>query len=719
MKRIIVCLAALIITGMANMSASSIKDATDKQSSSNTEESISSPNGEITLTFLLNEKGEPYYTVSYKGEIVVRESRLGFILTDGKEMKSGFVVESVKRSECDTVWKPIWGEVNSIRDNFSGLTAELKKDNGEGMTIHFKVYNDGIGFRYEFDKNDALSYFRIKDELTEFAMTADHRTFWIPGAYDSNEFPYSTTRISEIDAYKVDGSGIGTNEVFADNAIQSPVMLKSDNGLYINIFEASLVDYPAMQLSIDRGKDVFTASLVPDAYGIKAYLQTPCRTPWRVVLISDKATDILASKTILNLNDPCKLDNFDYIKPQKYIGIWWEMHVPDRSSWNYADMGNIKLEGMDWNSLTPNGRHGATTSHTKEYIDFAAENGFASVLVEGWNVGWEDWSGNWKEEVFDFISPYPDFDVAELSEYAKSKGVGLIMHHETSGSVTNYERRIDGAIDFMKQYDYGAVKTGYVGKIIPRGEKHDGQWMVNHYNRVIKKMADNNIMLVAHEPVRPTGLHRTYPNLMACEAARGNEFNAWSAGNPPEHETILPFTRLMGGPMDYTPGIFEIKMDHYQAGNKCQVHTTLAKQLALYVTMYSPIQMAADLIENYRKKMDAFQFIKDVDVDWDNSVYLEAEPGDYITVARKSKGKEIWFVGAITDENSRTALIDCSFLAPGVKYTATVYADADDADWQKNPMSYCIYNKRITSKSTLKIKLAPGGGCAIKIVKVN
>ena len=468
---------------------------------------------------------------------------------------------------------------------------------------------------------------------------------------------------------------------------------------------------------VDQKNFVLTAQLAPDATGTKVYMQTPHNSPWRTVIVSDKAADILASKTILNLNEPCKIGNTDFIKPQKFVGIWWGMHVPDHWSWNYSDTPNLKLKNTDWNALKPYGRHGATTENVKRYIDFAAANGIEGVLVEGWNIGWEDWAGNWKEEVFDFVTPYPDFDVKGLQAYAAGKGVKLIMHHETSASVTNYERRIDKAIEFMKENGYDAVKTGYVGWIIPRGEKHDGQWMVNHYQRVIEKMAANRIMIDQHEPVRPTGQHRTYPNLMACEAARGNEFNAWSAGNPPEHETILPFTRLMGGPMDYTPGIFEIKMDYYKPGNTCQVHTTLAKQLALYVTMYSPLQMAADLIENYEKKMDAFQFIKDVAVDWDDTRYLEAEPGDYITIARKAKGTGDWFIGAITDENSRVANIDFSYLEPKTWYVATIYGDAPASHWKDNPMAYEIRKVLVQNSSVLKQKLAAGGGVAISVKK--
>lgn len=677
---------------------------------------LSSPNGKLSMSFLLNELGEPYYTLTLNEREVIKPSKMGFVLKGLPDLKEEFEIKNVKRNNHNEIWKPIWGEVSHIQNNYNELMVELEqKKEQRTIKIRFRMYNEGLGFRYEFDEQPHLSYFKIVDEVTQFALTDDHTVFWIPGDYDTNEYLYTTTQLSEINAADVDGSGIGTHGYFAENAIQTPTLLKSKEGLYISIFEAALLNYPAMNLLIDQEKLLMTCSLVPDAYGTKAYMQTPEVTPWRTIMVSDKATDILASKMILNLNEPNKIQDTSFIKPQKYIGIWWGMHVPNYWSWNYADKNNIKLNNTDWNKLTPNGKHGATTQNVKRYIDFAAANNIESVLVEGWNVGWEDWAGNWKEDVFDFTTPYPDFDVEELKEYAQKKGVSLIMHHETSASVTNYERHIDHAIDFMKENGYNAVKTGYVGWIIPRGEHHDGQWMVNHYQRIIEKMAENRIMIDQHEPVRPTGQHRTYPNLMACEAARGNEFNAWSSGNPPEHETILPFTRLLGGPMDYTPGIFEIKMNYYQQGNPNQVHTTLAKQLALYVTMYSPLQMAADLIENYEKRMDAFQFIKDVAVDWEDTKYLEAEPGDYITVARKAKNKDEWFVGAITDENARTAIIKLDFLKPETNYIATIYEDASTAHWQQNPMAYNIRIIDVNNKSVINQKLARGGGVAIKI----
>lgn len=683
-------------------------------------ENLTSPDNNFNLNFYLNELGEPVYSLSYKQKVLIKPSGMGFELLNSASMKSGFTLQKTERKTVDDTWKPVWGEVKEIRDNYNELLVVLdqKKEN-RSIKIRFRLFNDGLGFRYEFDKQPNLNYFRITEECTEFSMTGDHKIFWIPGDYDTNEYPYTTTRLSEVDASKVNGNGIGTHGFFAKNAVQTPTLMKTEDGIYISLFEAGLVDYSAMQLLINQKNFVLTSSLVPDATGTKVYMQTPQNTPWRTIIASDKAADILASKTILNLNEPSKIADPGFIKPQKFIGIWWGMHVPNTMSWDYAHAPNIKLKDTDWNSLVPLPQHGAKTSNVKRYIDFAAENGFSGVLVEGWNVGWEDWAGNWKEEVFDFVTPYPDFDIKFLNEYAHSKGVKLIMHHETSASVTNYERHIDKAIELMKQYGYDAVKTGYVGWIIPRGEKHDGQWMVNHYIRVAEKMAANRIMLDAHEPVRPTGLHRTYPNWMACEAARGNEFNAWSEGNPPEHETILPFTRLMGGPMDYTPGIFEIKMDYYQKGNTHQVHTTLAKQLALYITMYSPLQMAADLPENYEKRMDAFQFIKDVAVDWDDTKYIEAEPGDYITIARKQKNSDNWFIGGITNEDGRFAVIPLNFLDEKTLYVATIYGDAIDADWKTNPMAYKIQKVLVNNKSVLKQKLAPGGGVAVSLMKAE
>jgi glucan 1,4-alpha-glucosidase len=697
-------------------------------------QNVASPNENLSLTFKLTTGGEPVYSLSYKGKAVVKESKMGFLLKDTAALLGGFTVVDTKIDQRDETWNPVWGEVKTIRSNYNELAVTLQqvtispvqtaasysaygdtKKLTRKITIRFRLFDDGLGFRYEFPVQDDLKYFTLLDEKTEFNLTGDHKTFWIPGDYDSNEFVYNTTNLSAIDASigkKADE--ISFRSPVADNAVQTPLMMKTSDGLYINIHEAALVNYPAMQILVDRKNFALRSHLVPNAVGSAAFLQTPARTPWRTVIVSDKAAEILASKMILNLNEPSKIKDTGWIKPQKFIGVWWEMHV-NKSSWNYADVNNIILAETDWSALKPNGRHGATTANVKRYIDFAAANRIDGVLVEGWNVGWEDWYGNWKEEVFDFVTPYPDFDVKELQTYAAAKRVKLIMHHETSGSATNYERRLDEAFRFMKQNGYDAVKTGYVGKIIPRGEHHDGQWMVNHYNYVAATAARYQIMIDPHEPVRPTGLSRTFPNWLASEAGRGNEFNAWSVGNPPEHETILPFTRLIGGPMDYTPGIFEIKMSYYDAKKTEQVHTTLAKQLALYVTMYSPLQMAADLPENYAKRMDAFQFIKDVAVDWDETRIIEAEPGDFLTIARKAKNKNEWFVGAITDENARAASVSLDFLASGQTFVAAVYADAANADWQINPTAYEVKSYLVNNQTVLKLALAKGGGAAVSL----
>jgi glucan 1,4-alpha-glucosidase len=675
-------------------------------------QTINSPNGRLKMSFQLSPEGEPVYELLFGEKHVINKSKLGIELKNSPSFIKGFSIVKIDSSAKDETWEPVWGEVKQIRNNYKELAVTLKNGNRE-MILRFRLFNDGLGFRYEFPRQDELSYFIVSNEITEFNLTGDHKTFWIPGDYDTNEYFYINCKLSEIDAsVGKEFDEIGTKALAGPNVVQTPLMMKTEDGLYINIHEAALVDYPAMNLNVNQNNFSLSSVLVPDALGNKAYLQTPCKTPWRTIIVSDKAVDILASKTILNLNEPTKIENTDWIKPTKYVGIWWPMHI-GTATWNYADVGNIKLDQTDWKSLTPNGKHGATTENTKRYIDFAAANGFDGVLVEGWNVGWEDWSGNWKEEVFDFVTPYPDYDVKVLEEYAKSKNVKMIMHHETSASVTNYERRMDEAYRFMKDNHYDAVKTGYVGWVIPRGEHHDGQWMVNHYVRVAEKTAKYKIMLDAHEPVRPTGLHRTYPNWLACEAARGNEFNAWSRGNPPEHETILPFTRLMGGPMDYTPGIFQIKMNYYNPDKKEYVHTTLVKQLALYVTMYSPLQMAADLPENYERFPDAFQFIKDVAVDWDDTKIISAEPGDYITIARKAKGKNDWYLGAITDENSRSEKVELNFLDKDKIYVATIYADAKDASWDKNPMVYEIKAYLVNSNTVLWLSLADGGGAAV------
>jgi len=681
-------------------------------------QTVHSPGKKLTLNFQLSPIGEPLYQLSYGAKTVVKLSRLGLQLQGQPGLDQGFTVARIDSSQHDDTWAPVWGEVKQIRNHYQELAVTLQQptNSNRRLVLRFRLYDDGLGFRYEFPQQASLTYFVVQDEKTEFNLPANHKAFWIPGDYDSNEYTYSTTRLSEVNTTSVTPIQLKA----APTTVQTPLMLKSDDGLYVNLHEAALVNYPAMMLNVNPQTFSLSSQLVPDATGAKAYLQAPEHTPWRTIVVSNRAPEVLASKLILNLNEPTALTSTEWIKPQKFVGVWWEMHV-NKASWNYADTSNIKLAGTDWSKLKPNGRHGANTANVKRYIDFAAKHGLQSVLVEGWNVGWEDWAANWKEEVFDFVTPYPDFDVQELQRYAASKGVKVMMHHETSSSVTNYERRQNEALRFMKQNGYDAVKTGYVGRIIPRGEHHDGQWMVNHYNRTAANMARQQIMVDMHESVRPTGLHRTYPNWLASEAARGNEFNAWSSGNPPEHETILPFTRLMGGPMDYTPGIFHIKLEPWNAtANKgWQVHTTLAKQLALYVTLYSPLQMAAALPEAYEKHLDAFQFIKDVPVDWDDTRILAAEPGDYLTTARKAKGNEEWYVGSITDENARQQNVRLDFLTPGQSHEATIYADGKGASWDKNPMAYQIRKQKVNSKTTLKLQLAAGGGTAISIKPVR
>jgi hypothetical protein len=590
-----------------------------------------------------------------------------------------------------------------------------QKTSNRLLDIIFRVFEDGIGFRYYFPVQAFLKYFIVTNEETQFRLAGDHKAFWIPGDFDTNEYPYTVSNISEVDNKNmVDISTAIAVRVAPDRyAVQTPLMMKTADGLYINIHEAALLHYPAMQLHVDRATYELTSSLVPDAFGNKAYLHAPFATPWRTIIVSDKATDILSSRIILNLNAPNVIGDTSWIRPMKFVGVWWEMQT-GKSGWNYSDYPDSTDAA---GNLLPNHRHGANTANVKKYIDFAAANGIQGVLVEGWDIGWEDWFGNWKENVFDFVTPYPDFDVNALQAYAASKGVQLIMHNETSGSATNYERQMDTAFRFMVSHGYHSVKTGYVGRIIPRGEHHDGQWMVDHYQRVAEKAAYYHVMLDAHEPVRPTGLQRTYPNWMACEAARGNEYNAFSNGNTPEHETILPFTRLMGGPMDYTPGIF--KLTHYSSDTSRRIHSTLAKQLALYITIYSPIQMVADLPENYEAHMDAFQFIRDVPVDWDDTKILAAEPGDYIAIARKQKASDNWFIGVITDEHKRDITADLSFLDKGKKYMATIYGDAETADWQQNPEAYTIHKIMVDHTSHLLLRLASGGGAAVSIIPVK
>lgn len=667
----------------------------------------------VKLNFTLDKEGTPVYAVYYDEKPVIRPSQMGFTFTNSDDFSRNFKILGSEQKSIDETWKPVWGEVNKVRNHYNEVDVHLLQNSTNRLLdIVFRVFEDGVGFRYQFPKQPGLKYFIVTNEFTQFNLSGDHKAFWIPGDYDTNEYPYTTCKISEIDNHAlVEKSTDIAVRVAPDRyVVQTPLMMKSADGLYINIHEAALVNYPAMQLHVDTGNFKLSCRLVPDALGNKAYLHAPFHTPWRTIIVSDKATDILASKMILNLNDPSVIKNASWITPMKFIGVWWEMQT-GKATWSYSDYpDSTDSKG----NPIPNHRHGANTQNVKKYIDFASKNGIKGVLVEGWNTGWEDWFGNWKEDVFDFVTPYPDFDVLALEKYGSSKGVDIIMHNETSGSAINYERQMDTAFRFMKKFGYKAVKTGYVGRIIPRGEHHDGQWMDNHYLRTIKEAAKYQVMIDIHEPMRPTGLHRTYPNFMACEAARGNEYNAFSIGNAPDHETILPFTRLMGGPMDYTPGIF--KLTGYSDVKSRRVHTTLAKQLALYITIYSPLQMVADLPENYEGHMDAFQFIKDVPVDWDDTRYIAAEPGDYIAIARKGKGTDKWFIGAITNENKRDIDADLSFLDKGKKYMATIYADAPNADWFTNPEAYVINKVKVDNTSHILMKLAAGGGCAISIV---
>ena len=674
-------------------------------------QTLQSPDQQLKMDFSLTTSGQPQYQMTYKGKQVIKPSTLGLV-TKEKSLQKDFEIKGVDVQVVNEKWSPVLGEYKEIVNNCNELRVHLQQKNSDiKVDLIFRMFDNGLGFRYEIPTQDKIHYFELTDETTQFNLTGDHKVFWIPGDFDSQEYVYNESKLSEIDNNKLNlNNGIALKTIGGQYVVQAPLMMKSADGLYINIFEAAVDNYPVMHLDVNRTNYGLNSLLAPNAVGSKAFLRTDFKSPWRTIIVSDDARKIVASNTmILNLNEPSKIKDTSWIKPMKYVGVWWEMHV-GKTTWDYAG----SQDGTSAQGLKANGRHGATTENTKHYIDFAAKNGFDGVLVEGWNVGWEDWFGNWKEDVFDFTTPYPDFDLKEVNDYAKAKGVKMIMHHETSGSVANYERHLDRAMNLMKEYGYPATKSGYVGKIIPRGEHHDGQTMVNHFHYVAQRMAENKLMVNSHESVRPTGMNRTYPNYIAAEAARGNEFNGWSEGNPPMHETILPFTRLMGGPMDYTPGIFETKMNIY--GNKDSkycVHTTLTKQLALYVTLYSPLQMAADLPENYEKYPDAFQFIKDVAVDWDDTKVLEAEPGYYVTIARKAKGKEDWFLGAITDENARQSEVTLDFLTPGKKYTATIYEDAPTADWDKNPKAYSIRTVEVTSKSPLKLKLAKGGGTAV------
>ncbi len=679
-------------------------------------EEVASPDGKTRLLFSLNEKGEPVYEVFYKDKRVLNPSKLGIELVDAPNLLDGFTLSDAQRNSFDETWQPVWGEEKEIRNQYNELAVTLNQPaQKRNMVIRFRLFDNGVGFRYEFPLSDNLNYFTIKEEHTQFAMTGDHKAFWIPGDYDTQEYDYVESRLSEIRGLMKEAITPNSSQTpFSDTGVQTSLQMKTDDGLYINLHEAALVDYSCMHLNLDDEKMVFQSWLTPDALGNKGYMQAPCNTPWRTIIVSDDARDILASRITLNLNEPCAYDDTSWIKPVKYVGVWWEM-IAGSSSWAYTDdLPSVKLGETDYTHTKPNGKHGANNEKVKRYIDFAAEHGFDQVLVEGWNQGWEDWFGKSKDYVFDFVTPYPDFDVKMLNEYAASKGVKIMMHHETSSSVRNYERHMDKAYQFMVDNGYNAVKSGYVGDIIPRGEYHYGQWMNNHYLHAVKKAAEYKISVNAHEAVRPTGLCRTYPNLIGNESARGTEYEAFG-GSKPFHTTILPFSRLIGGPMDYTPGIFDIKLDFMGDLPHGQVQTTLAKQLALYVTMYSPLQMAADLVENYERHLDAFQFIKDVAVDWDETRYLEAEPGDYLTIARKAKGTGNWFVGGITDEHARTANLSLDFLEPGKKYVATLYADAKDADYQTNPTAYQIKKGVVTSKSKLAINLARSGGFALSI----
>ena len=683
-------------------------------------ESITSPNGQLQLNFSVNSQGEPVYELFYKGKAVIKPSKLGLELKNDPGLMNGFTLADTQTSTFDETWEPVWGEVKQIRNHYNEMAVTLgQKAQDRNIIIRFRLFDDGLGFRYEFPLQKNLNFFVIKEERTQFAMTGDHKAFWIPGDYDTQEYDFTESKLSEIcGLMKSAITGNASQTQFSPTGVQTSLQMKTADGLYINLHEAALVDYSCMHLNLDDKNLIFESWLTPDAVGDKGYMQAPCKSPWRTVIVSDDARDILASKLTLNLNEPCAYEDVSWIKPVKYVGVWWEM-IAGKSTWAYTDdLPSVKLGETDYSKTKPNGRHGANNENVKRYIDFAAAHGFDQVLVEGWNEGWEDWFGHSKDYVFDFVTPYPDFDVKMLNAYAKSKGVKLMMHHETSSSVRNYERHMDKAYRFMVDNGYNAVKSGYVGDIIPRGEHHYGQWMNNHYLYAVKKAADYKICVNGHEAVRPTGLCRTYPNLIGNESARGTEYEAFG-GSKPFHTTLLPFNRLIGGPMDYTPGIFDTKLDFMGDLPHGQVQTTLAKQLALYVTLYSPLQMAADLVENYEKHMDAFQFIKDVAVDWDDSEYIEAEPGDYITVARKAKGTDNWFVGGITDENARTAGFTLDFLTPGKQYVAILYADGKDADYKENPTSYQIKKGIVTNKTKISVWEARSGGFALSLIEAT
>lgn len=700
---------------------------------------LQSPNGNFKMNFSMQQNGVPTYELSYKGKQVIKPSKLGLELFGehekvefGTEIKreqnsnpktslySNFIVDKTETTTFDETWQPVWGEEKEIRNHYNELAVTLKQEEtNRFMIIRFRLFDDGLGFRYEFPQQNELRYFRIKEECTQFAMTGDHTAWWIPGDYDTQEYDYTKSRLSEIRKY-MEGSITDnlSQTSFSPTGVQTSLQLKTDDGIYINLHEAALINYACMHLNLDDKNMIFESWLTPDAMGVKGYMQSPCTSPWRTVIVSDDARDILASRITLNLNEPCKIEDTSWIKPCKYIGVWWEM-ITGKSDWSYTwDFPSIQLGVTDYTKAKPHGRHGANTKHVKEYIDFASEHGFDGVLVEGWNEGWEDWFGNSKDFVFDFVTPYPDFDVDEIRDYAKSKGVYMVMHHETSSSIRNYERHMDKAYQFMNDNGYPAVKSGYVGDIVPRGENHYSQWIVNHYQYAIEKAADYKIMVNAHEAVRPTGVCRTWPNLIGNESARGTEYQAFG-GSKPNHTTVLPFTRLIGGPMDYTPGIFENDINKMNPNNHSWVNTTLVNQLSLYVTMSSPLQMAADLPQNYERFMDAFQFIKDVVLDWDESKYLEAEPGEYLTVARKAKGTGNWFVGSTNGETGRNVNINFNFLEKGKTYIATIYADNSDAHYRNNPQAYNIRKVIVTNKSKLSQYTAPGGGLAISVIEAD
>ena len=690
----------------------------------------SSPDGNVVLTFSLKADGTPSYKVTYKNKAVINESTLGFTLKKAEPLTQNlkkvepltqnFKVVDTKKSTFKETWKPVWGEESEILNHYNELLVQLQQEKTHRkMNIRFRVYNEGVGFRYEFPSQKELTYFVIEEELSQFAMTGDHTAWWIPGDYDTQEYDYTESKLSEIRGLMKQAMSDNVSQfVFSPTGVQTSLMMKTKDGLYINLHEAALVNYSLMNLNLDDKTFVFQSWLTPDAQGAKGYLQAPCHSPWRTIMVSDDARKILASRLILNLNEPCAIADTSWIKPVKYVGVWWEM-ITGKNSWSYTnDLPAVDLNTVDYTKTKPNGTHGATNEEVRKYIDFAAKHGFDQVLVEGWNIGWEDWFGHKKDYVFDFITPYPDFDLKALNDYAHSKGVKLMMHHETSGSTRNYERHMKAAYELMNQYGYNAVKSGYVGDILPVGEHHYSQSTINHYLYAIKEAAKHKIMVNAHEAVRPTGICRTYPNMIGNESARGTEYEAFG-GNKVFHTTILPFTRLQGGPMDYTPGIFETEIKYVNPNNNSQIRSTLARQLALYVTMYSPLQMAADLPENYEKHMDAFQFIKDVPVDWQKSVYLEAEPGRYITIARKDKHSNDWYVGCTAHEGGHTSELLLNFLDKGKKYEATIYADAKDANWKTNPKAYTITKQKVNAKTKLKLTAAQGGGYAIQIRKLE